>query len=261
MPLDSLGVLVPTQLVVFAPIVALLVVPAAQAAMVTLNPGTATSVVEARAGNDRTFITVPEAPTAVPGSGTLMSSEGTGTREASSDVEYSLTDSGFTTSFEFVLPDRRSASTALFQDTYFSVSEDQSYRFSGTFDSAHSEPGRTTLDIVLYDITTGTTLFRNQQRSLSTQNASFVVGGQDADWVNVLGGRLSGFVLAGHEYQLTQIAFVNNPPLASTSATASGAFSIAFSAVPEPTTALLLGFGLAFLGLRKEADRMPAVHR
>ncbi|MEM7413114.1 MAG: PEP-CTERM sorting domain-containing protein [Myxococcota bacterium] len=195
-----------------------------------------------------TIKTVAESPTTVPSSGSLLSTDGVAI-QASSDVGYSMGEGGFSTSFAFDLPSQPGSYTAFFQDVYFSVSEDQSYAFSGAFDSDHSGPGRTTMDVLLYDVTTGTELFHNRQSSLSTQNESFAVGGVGADWVNELSGGLSGVLVAGREYQLKQFALVNNGPGGGgyTSATASGTFAVTFSAVPEPSTAALFAFGLISL--------------
>ncbi len=219
----------------------------------TLNPGTDLSRVEARA---RDTGPTPETvydianPVGAPTSGSLLATDGTINYEASSSADYDFSASGLATSFDFDMPERSSAFTGFYEETYFSPDVSSTYAFSGDFSSTHSAPGRTTLSITLTDLTTGNVVFHNVQRSTETQNESFVVGGQAGDFVNELTGATTGLLLSDHDYSLIQFAWINNAPFGITAGTGSGSLTLALTQVPEPGTAFLLGLGLSILARR-----------
>jgi hypothetical protein len=128
---------------------------------------------------------------------------------------------------------------------FFSVDQAVNYDLSGVY-SAIEPLGRTIeLQGALINRTTGTTLFSNVQASRTTPNESFVLGQLGGDFNNSLMGSLTGALNPGDTYELTYFANIRANFTAST-ASASGDITLAF--VPEPSSALLMGLGLAGLG-------------
>jgi hypothetical protein len=93
-------------------------------------------------------------------------------------------------------------------------------------------------------------IFDNFQLSDSTPDQQFILGATDGDLNNSLEGTLSGFLVPGRVYRLEYSSRLIDAPTPSLqTATASGFYSLRI--IPEPSTALLMGLGLATLGARK----------
>jgi hypothetical protein len=92
-------------------------------------------------------------------------------------------------------------------------------------------------------------VFRGTQASDQTPNESFILGNQEGDDYNFLTGSLTGTLSAGHRYVFYYDAWMEqNTPLSSSFATATG--YVQLTIVPEPSTAILVGLGLASFATR-----------
>ena len=75
-------------------------------------------------------------------------------------------------------------------------------------------------------------------------------------------GSLTGTLVAGHDYKSHYSVYVHAYPSGSSSgATGVGSLSLAFSVIPEPSTALLFGGGLLALGFKRERERREELRR
>lgn len=130
----------------------------------------------------------------------------------------------------------------------FTVNAAVSYDFSGGFDVTDiGNPSRVDLDFHLYDFTTSSYVVQNTQLSNSSANESFTAGGNGGDSTNVMTGNLSGFLIAGHQYQFQYESYLNADS-ANDGASATGfmRLDLGGGAVPDGgATALMLTTALA----------------
>ena len=166
---------------------------------------------------------------------------------ASNSTQYSLLDSGFHITFEHArtaLYDSQAISNA---GVSFRVDEDVSYELLGSYAAIDSDGRRISLFAQLADRTSLEQLFYNSQESRSTPDESFLLGGEEGDFINSLNGSTTGVLIAGHDYLFSfQASLQASPSAATTSATASGWVSLDFTPVPEPSAGALLLLGLVF---------------
>jgi len=135
---------------------------------------------------------------------TIISSGGT-----SATVDYDLSvDDNFAV-FDFSINLHREGSSGDSQsqvagDIFFQVSEISNYNFSGFFDLIGDK--RITMGLDLRDLTVSGGLsgyvYQSLQRSLTTQNESFIINDLGGDGSNALIGDMTGLLLPGHEYVL-----------------------------------------------------------
>jgi hypothetical protein len=106
----------------------------------------------------------------------------------------------------------------------------------------------------LFDITNNVFVFYHEQVSTSTPNENFTLGLAGGDFQNTVSGPLTGTLTAGNDYRLHYNASI--AATASIGATATGFVSIAFTAVPEPSTTLCLIIGsFSLAGLKAKRRR------
>ncbi len=96
-------------------------------------------------------------------------------------------------------------------------------------------------------------VYASSQDSRSTAHPDFVVGAMAGDFDNHLTGSAIGILIAGQTYLFEYGTQINaSPSGAFTNASATGYARLQLSAIPEPATGLLLGLGLATIGLRQK---------
>lgn len=106
------------------------------------------------------------------------------------------------------------------------------------------------MQVMLTDLTSGTTLFSNIQESRATVDQSFVLGLQNGDYANTLFGALSGTLTAGHTFQLTY-DYGLSTGLNTTAANAFGFLQLNLRAgiVPTAGASALGALGLLLVGV------------
>lgn len=137
-------------------------------------------------------------------------------------------------------------STGLIQ---FSVDSDVLYLLDGIYQADDDSLGDwILLEAKLIDNSAGAiSLFENSQASDSTVDESFDLGLAEGDSANVLLGSLTGLLVAGHTYTLEYTAEIEDRDLCCSSTLANGHIRLQLTAIPEPSTALSVGLGLAAL--------------
>jgi hypothetical protein len=110
------------------------------------------------------------------------------------------------------------------------------------------------LSVRLDDLTAPANLFNSVQESLATAAESFTVGGSGGDSSNVNTGLATGTLIGGRNYRLIVQNVIHAQSSAATQA-ATGSGTITLTFVPEPSTALLLGAGLAALAAARRRTR------
>jgi hypothetical protein len=167
----------------------------------------------------------------------------------SSSAAYGLSNAGFQISFEQARSGNFAHWTKSSGSVYFSVDTNVDFLAAGTFTGIHADPQTLAFAAGLADLTTGTMVFLSQQQSNNQLNETFTLGLAEGDALNAFVGALAGTLLAGHQYLFqyeAQSANINT--LTGAPVSAHGSVSLSF--VPEPSTALLLGMGLAALARR-----------
>lgn len=126
----------------------------------------------------------------------------------------------------------------------FTALETAYYSLTGFFALDGSE--RIEFDVALVNLTTGATLFANEQISDNTSDQRFALGEMAGDVSNALVGSLSGMLTVGHEYGLSYRSLLNTR-VDDSGARGVGALSLAIGATPvaAPSTLFLLCLGLA----------------
>ncbi len=95
-------------------------------------------------------------------------------------------------------------------------------------------------------------LFYSHQKSVATLNETFGIGGMGGDDTNVLAGSPVGMLMPGKGYRYRTLVTINALSTTNGIASATGAQSIGFTAVPESSSAcLFLAGGLALAMMRR----------
>jgi hypothetical protein len=130
----------------------------------------------------------------------------------------------------------------------FSVDQAIEIELTGSYSSIDSAGRQVFFKVELRDLL-GPVLFTNTQESRTTSNESFLLGQTGGDFENGLYGPTTGtLLLPGVNYLLEVEAFVDGLSGGSP-ALASGNVTLRF--IPEPSTAVLLVFGLVVLTGRR----------
>lgn len=154
--------------------------------------------------------------------------------------------------------DHRASAESIF---HFTVDVPTSYEVIGAFGVFDADgttiPGNVELEIELLETDESgmspVTVFYNYQVSKESMDAGFMVGGADGDSINVLDGTPFGILDPSKLYRYRTLVTTNaididgtgSLPATDGGATAMGGHTILFSAataVPEPSTACLIGF-------------------
>jgi len=177
-------------------------------------------------------------PTAIPFIDSHAASSGFVRAETSYDISSSAIEITF-------VEQRRDARSAVHSSgfVYFTFDTDVQYDLAGSY--ALQGWRNIGLELELFDLTSGVSLFRNDQESGQTLNEAFVLGEQGGDSLNLLSGSLQGGLSAGNVYRLRYAAAITSTEAGDSVATASGYLSLTF--VPEPGTALLIATCLGVL--------------
>ncbi len=122
-------------------------------------------------------------------------------------------------------------------------------------DDAGSDFGQVELSVDLLDITGGaahpTTIFSSYQKSISTTDQVFMIGGLDGDDTNVVVGTPDGLLDPSKHYALRYLVTSVATSTTTAPATASGRLTFSVSAVPEPSSVAALLCSAAVLTLRR----------
>jgi hypothetical protein len=236
-------------------VVVLVAAPAAFAVTITLN-GAGTSYIRTVAdAGTLTASVLTVNPASLPTAGAPPPAVD-GANVAS--TTYNLSNASFNLTFSH----DRGAAYASFAQSYghifFSPATDVNYVLSGAYSSNATDTGTSTfMTAEIYDYSTSDSVFINGQYSVTTSGESFVLGQTGGDSSNQLAGSLTGSLIAGHQYDLYFMDYINSTPnAATTAAQATGYLNLTF--VPEPTTAALLGLG--FTGLAAAGRKRRSAH-
>jgi hypothetical protein len=220
----------------------LVTAPIASAYTITLNGGGTTDLLTR--GNDKVDARVEEHvyPVGLSYAYTSTSIDG----GASSQSTYGHSNDGFDITFNHSRTGTKFAEGRSWGYIYFSVDQNVSYSAAGAYSAVDPSGLLINLTGWLYDLDTGSYVFKSAQVSSATPNESFVLGGAGGDGAGnvVQVGSLTGMLLAGHEYQFWYDAYIQAWPSSGTAATSLGSISLDFTAIPEPSTGLLFGLGL-----------------
>lgn len=234
---------------VFA-LVAWVPVRTATAYTITLNGGGTTELLTR--GNDRVDERVEEFayPTVLSYSYTSTSIDG----GSSSRSVYGLSNDGFNITFDHSRTSPKFSEGRSWGYIYFSVDQDVTYSAAGAYSAIDPSGLLIFQNAWLHDLDLASDTFKYAQGSASTPNESLILGEAGGDGATniVQIGSLTGTLIAGHEYRFWYDHYIQAWPSSGASATSSGYVSLSFSAIPEPSTGLLLGIGLIGLTLRKK---------
>jgi hypothetical protein len=174
---------------------------------------------------------------------------------------YDLTSSGFEILMDHTLGPMDSIA-ASYGGLRFAVDAPVVYRLEGGYYASNETGTWVTQEVELENRTLRNTTLEQQWPfvgalgSNSTADISLELGGMPVDENDILFGSTTGTLLPGYEYELQwDYAVYHTDNTAATGATAEGFFRLTL--IPEPSTALLLGLGLAVLaaGRRRSANR------
>lgn len=227
--------------------VAILFAPVSSAYTITLNEGGSsriTSIISTGPCCNRTVVT--ENPAALAGPSEVEANFGFYV----SSVTYTLSNSGFDFDFrqshDFPLDSEADGHGTIF----FSVDEDIYYSASGSYTPIYNRS--LAFSASLLDRTFGSSndyVFDSYQRTLAT-NHSLTLGLSEGTEANRLRGSVDGMLLAGRLYEFQISAHLRTSPTEDSEGLGGfggGNISLAFTPIPEPSTALLLSLGLTGL--------------
>ncbi len=132
--------------------------------------------------------------------------------------------------------------------SFFTAGANDTYSISGGYFVTN---GYSLFKATLINVTTNVTVFDSQQENIGTIN--YVLGGVAGNFSNSLLGNLNGTLTSGNQYQWQSSAFIQQlGGGGDNGATAPGATLLHITAVPEPTSLLMLGIaGLGLLPIRR----------
>ena len=215
----------------------------AEAASFTLNgPSRSSSIGAALALGSTVELSDIDRPIAVPASGTTTVTQS----RVSATTTYTLSEDAF--DFGFAHVRRNSAPFTQSEiELFFRPDADVDFAFSGLYSTVDGTGHPVSLSVLLNDLTTSTTVYASYDFSQDTPNEVFALG-QGGGEFSFLAGSPIGRLFSGHDYSLSIFAGIEGDPLSDTGVfQGSGSARLAF--IPEPGTALLLGFGLAALSV------------
>lgn len=178
-------------------------------------------------------------------SGTLMATSG----NQSSEVVFAFSGNSQSHSFVYdmnftVGTNYISHSNAKQQSMHFIANQDLTYTVTGQI-SAFGDDLRVYLQVLLYDLTTGEFLLKNDQDIYKADNPNLTVGNTNGD-ANTLLGTTSGLLVSGHSYLFNLHSLLANNVGVAQPSTAVSHMRLDLNAVTvsEPTTSTLF---LSFL--------------
>jgi hypothetical protein len=162
---------------------------------------------------------------------------------------YDFSNAGFSQTFDYARGASWSGETDL--QIYFSVDDNVAYMAEGVLSATDSVGGPIRFEVLIYDRTIGSYLLESDRASIATPNEIFRLGETGGDYKNDFAGALAGTLIAGHEYALLYsfdvakgLQYPEGEIPEYSDATFSGNISLSFSAIPEPSTGLLVTLGL-----------------
>ncbi|MFQ5494516.1 MAG: hypothetical protein ACE5EX_03965 [Phycisphaerae bacterium] len=172
-----------------------------------------------------------------------------------STTSYGFSVSGNSATFSFGLEHTRAGDDLSgFAESFgilrLTPTEDVLYDLSGLY--ALSGGQRVVFGASLFDLSAATPsdamVFFNQQESLATPDEAFVLGETGGDLSNLLAGDLSGMLQAGHTYEFSYDALIDNPLALDGGASGAGNLLLSITPIPAPGAALLGLIGLSAVG-------------
>ena len=198
---------------------------------------------------------VQSTPTSVPTARTLTATDFP--IISTSTTTYSLS----TASFDITFDHRRGPAYLSYATSEAEISfipdVDVDFVMSGVYSSADPDGRVVRLSAELYDATDPSQVyFYSEQESNATPDESLTLGQSGGDYFNVSAGSPTGQLIGGHEYYFFVAATIYSWPTSGTNYAHAGG-SVTLSFVPEPSTATLLGAGLAGIAA---ARRRSLIH-
>lgn len=236
-----------------APLVALLVLltqGTASAFTTTIVPGTASEIfAQARADQSVSLVTDSVVFTTIPANENLLAESSGGGFDATATATILLTNPAFDIDLSLAQTGNLESSARVNGAIAFSVDEAVPYNLSGALAVLDTETSGEIAKLFVRLATTDlqTVLFSQLQETDGVIDPLFELG-VDAGYGAPVGS-LTGMLLANTDYLLSIDALVMDSSTPTESSYATGQINL--NLVPEPSTALLLGFGLMALARGK----------